>query len=321
MGSDDDHPEGRPSLVLAILATVLVHALFAGLAIVGLLILNATVRDWLSGETEAVASVVIGFFGILMTLIGTGFFWVAYVGGPRFLGGIEREREKYRDRPWLVNRHWRARRVVHSRRFDIWFMWFWCVAWWAMLGIFWTVNKDLMLADLRGSWDRAAPVVLAFAAGLAGMIVAAALTWRRWRYGDAVLLIDTLPGFLGERFRGRVQMRRAERPREPVELALACLSRRWVRRSGGHGRSTTIRVDEELWRESRNLQPTQMTFDRGLITLPVSFELPPDLPESGHLHDEPPQIVWELAVKTSPATGQSAACVFEVPVFEQRDRT
>jgi len=297
----------------ALLWAGFVNALFAGLAILGILSINAAVRDWRSGEAETGAALAAGLFGLVMALIGGGFFWLAYFGGPRFLQGLERRREKSRDRPWLANRHWRARRAVHATGLASRFMWLWCLVWWGVMGLIWFENKDMILAELRGSWSQAVPVAAFVVAGIAGLLVAAGLSWRRWRHGNAVLLIDTLPGYLGERFRGKVQARLPGRPSQKIGISLACVSRRRTRRSSGAGRYATVWVDDELWSTSAMLHPAQATFDRGRITVPVSFELPADLPESGHLLDEP-QIVWMLTV----APG-AVARTFEVPVFARRD--
>jgi hypothetical protein len=111
---------------------------------------------------------------------------------------------------------------VHSTNYTAWFMWIWCAAWWSNLGILWSVNKELILVDLRGPWDVALPTTLPFVAGLIGILFADSLTWKLWRYGDVVLLIDTLPGYLGEVFRGPVHVGPGGKPAHPVAVELTC---------------------------------------------------------------------------------------------------
>lgn len=316
----DDPPatdEGRPSRIAAYAWALFVHAIFAVLAIVGPLLLYVPVRDWNAPGADTTGLLIIGFFGVFMTALGFGFFWLAYVGAPRFLGRIERRRERYRDEPWLENRQWRARRVVHSTKYTAWFMWFWCALWWGILGFFWTVNRDLIVADLRGTWEQALPTALFFVAGVAGLLFAVGLTWKRWRYGDAVLLIDTLPGWLGEKFRGRVQAGLKGRLSHPVTVRLTCGSMRGEQRRGSKGNMVTVWVTDEIWSAEHSLKPTQTTFDRGRVTLPVDFDLPPDLPETGHVLDEP-QIVWKLEIVPRAGHDGPLTSEFHVPVFARR---
>lgn len=318
---DDPASEGAswPSHLFVYAFALFIHALFAVLAIVGLLLINAMVQGWHSGEADTPTIVILGFFGVVMTVIGAGFFYVAYIGAPRFLGKLERNRERYKDQPWLANRHWRARRVVHSIKYTAWFMWFWSLVWWGILGFLWSVNRDQIIAALQGPWDEAIPTALFFVVGIVALLIAAGITWRRWRYGDAVLLIDTLPGYLGERFRGKVQAGLANRLREPVGVTLTCGSMRQERRPSRDGHYSTVWVTDELWSAEHSLQPMQTTFDRGRVTLPIDFELPSDLPESGDILDEP-KIVWKLEIVPRAGHDQPLKSEFRIPVFARRKR-
>ena len=313
----DSTQEGRFSRYAAYAWALFVHAIFAVLAVVGPLLLYVALRDRNAPGADTTGLVIVGFFGILMTALGFGFFWLAYVGAPRCLGGIERRRERYRDQPWLENRQWRARRVVHSTKYTAWFMWFWCTAWWGILGFLWSVNKELILADLRADWGTAIPTALPFIAGLIGLAIAVGMTWQRWRYGDAVLLIDTLPGWLGDRFRGRVLAGLRAKPREPVVVKLQCGSMRSEQRRGSKGNMVTVWVTDEIWSAEHRLNPAQTTFDRGRVTLPVDFDLPAGLPESGHILDEP-QIVWKLEIVPRAGHDRPLRSEFQVPVFARR---
>lgn len=312
-------PASWPARIGVYAWVLIIHGIFVVLAVIGLLLVHAVVRDWRAGDTDTAAIVIMGLFGVALTAIGIGFFYVAYVGAPRFLGRLERLRRQNKDRPWLLNRQWRARRVVHSIKYTAWFMWFWCLVWWGILGFLWSVNKDLIVADLQGPWDVALPTSIPFVAGGIGLLVATGLTWKRWRYGDAVLLIDTLPGYLGEKFRGRVQGGLANRLRNPVEVILTCGSLRKERRPSRDGHYSTVWITDELWFARQNLQPMQTTFDRGRVTLPIDFDIPSDLPESGHVLDEP-QIVWKLEVVPHPGPDHPLQSEFQVPVFSRRER-
>jgi hypothetical protein len=302
--------------ILSVAFALFVHALFAVIGLLGALVIHAMFRAWQSGEAGTGEAIGIGLFGLLMAIIGFGFFFVAYLGAPQFPGGLERTREKYRDRPWLINRQWRARRIVHSTRYTAWFMWFWCIIWWGILGFFMTVNGDLIMADLRGSWGQAIPTSMPFAAGIVGLLVAISLSWQRWRYGDAALTLETLPGYLGGDFRGTVTARLAGRPNEPIRITLKCGSLTSEQVTGSDG-SETRWITDNLWTRQQQLHPSQTIFSRGRIAIPIHFDLPSDLPESGHILDDP-QITWRLEVSPGAVPDRALACSFDIPVFRKR---
>ena len=315
----EEHSGGRLRWLVSVAHALFIHALFAVLAVIGALVIHAMYRDWRAGEAGAGEAIGIGLFGLLMAVIGIGFFYVAYVGAPRFLSGLERKRQKYKDRPWLIDRQWRARRVVHSTRYTAWFMWFWCLCWWGILGFLWSVNKDLIMDDLQGPWSQAIPSSIPFVAGIIGLLVACSLTWRRWRYGDAVLLINTLPGYLGESFRGQIQARLKARLNEPFTVTLSCGALTSERVQSSNGSYETVWVTEELWTAGQQLRPAQTTFSRGRAAIPVDFDLPSDQPESGHVLDDP-QIVWKLEVDPGSVLDRAIKCEFRVPIFSRRNR-
>lgn len=319
-GDSDDLPATQLERLAAIAFALFTHLLFAVLAVVGVLIVNVMFRAWRSAEAGTAGAIGIGLFGLSLAAIGIGFFWFAYVGAPRIVQSWQRERGRYRDRPWLTDRRWRARRVVHSIRHTAWFMWFWCVLWWAVMGVIWSFNKELIVADLAGPWSHAIPTALPVVVGIIGLLVAVSLTWQRWRYGDAVLIIDTLPGYLGERFRGRIEARLAEPPHEPVELSLSCGSMTTEKVHSSGGGFETVLVTNELWAWSKKLSPGLTIFAGGRVAVPVDFELPSDLPESGHVLDDP-QIVWTLEITPGSVLDRALNAEFQIPVFARRQRT
>lgn len=316
MSANNDRPAPWHQRLAGWALAIFVHGLFAILAILGGLVINAMFQAWRAGEAGPGEALGFGVFGLMMFVIGAGFFYVAYVGAPRFLGGLERSRKTQGDRPWLANRQWRARRVVHSNRFTAWFMWFWCLCWWGIIGLIWSLNKDLIIADLEGPWQQAIPSAIPFVAGIIGLVVAISVTWQRYRFGDTVLLIDT---FLGDRFRGKVLARLKGPLNEPVTLTLICGSLRKHRTRNNNGGYRTEWITDPLWSRNQHLHPSQTIFDRGMATLPVDFELPADQPESGHILDEP-QIVWTLKVSPGTVLDRSLTGAFQVPVFERRDK-
>lgn len=310
--------ESRTNKIVGWVVALAINAVFGVFVVLGGLIINAVIRDWRAGSMPAVEALLVGCMGFVMAGIGAGFFYVAYIGTPRFLGGLERTRKKHRHQPWLVKRQWRARRLVHSTKFTAWFMWFWCFVWWAIVGFLWSANKDLIMAELRGPWGSAIPAAMPFVAGTIGLLVAITLTWQRYRYGDVQFLLESLPGFLGEKFRGTVQSKLGHRPHEPVGITLTCGNRTTKRVRGTDGKIRTIWETDVLWSERKEMHPVHMKLLKGVVTIAVDIELPPDLPESGHVLDDP-QIVWMLKITPGSVLDRPLASEFEVPVFARRE--
>lgn len=318
-GDEGDKSESFASRAITVAYVLFINGLFAVLALVGILIVRALVLSYLAGESSLPEAVFISLLGVLLAGIGLGFFYLAYFGAPKFLAGMERKRAKNRDRPWLLKRQWRARRIVSSRKYTAYFMWFWCACWWAIIGFLWHVNEPLIRADLQGPWSVAIPALIPFIAGIIGLIVAISLTWQRIRYGDTVLTFQTLPGYLGGKFTGTVSARSAKRPVEPVSVELTCgsLTSRRVAQSNGSG-FTTVWDTTVFWSDRQDIHPQQLLFSRGRVAIPIRFDLPADQPESGYILDDP-QIVWEVEIKAGSVLDKSLECKFQIPVFARGD--
>ena len=316
MDSDYEKPPGLLRNILTWAYVIFIHLIFISLVALGALIIHAMIRDWRAGEIAGGEALFIGGFGAAMLMIGIGFFYLGYIGGPRFLERLEKRRERYSNRPWMLNNAWRVGRIVHSTKFTAWFMWFWCIAWWGIIGFIWSVNHDLIIADLNASWDTAIPASIPFVAGIIGILVAIGVTWKRWRHGDAVLVIETLPGFMGDRFQGKVSAGLRKPLREAARIELHCLSR--ARKTVRVQQQTSVHwVDEEIWSTGYEAHPTQTIYDRGMVTIPVKFDLPEGLPESGYVLDEP-RILWLLKIVPGTVLDNLIACEFEIPVFARR---
>jgi hypothetical protein len=61
-----------------------------------------------------------------------------------------------------------------------------------------------------------------------------------------------------------------------------------------------------------------MIYGGGKIILPIDIELPFDLPESGHVLDDP-QIVWKLRISPGSVLDRPLSSEFEVPIFKRRN--
>ncbi len=67
------------------------------------------------------------------------------------------------------------------------------------------VNRDKILAALDESWWGYLVAAIFVLCGLVALRLAVASTVANWRYGGTVLRLDTLPAYIGDRFRGTVE--------------------------------------------------------------------------------------------------------------------
>ncbi len=261
----------------------------------------------------------LGFFAMVMALVGLAFFYAAYIGAPGYLARLARNRERHREQPWLAKRSWRNRRIIYSTGHQVWFMWFWRFAWWLILGFIFHVNHDAILSALRGPWSEAIPASMPFVAGIIGFLAALSLTWQRFFGGDAVFLLATLPGWLGDHLRGTLEAALKEKPNEPVRVKLSCGLTRLERVMGTDGNWHSELVTEELWTVETTIRPEQTMFGSDGARIPVDIALPAGQPESGDILDDP-QVIWKLSFKAGSILDKAVNSEFEVPVFERRGR-
>ena len=154
--------------------------------------------------------------GAVFAAVGIGFFYITYVAGP---AGAVRDAAimaRNPNAPWMLRADWAARKVVDRSSLGVMiFLWIWASGWWGVSAFLWTVNRDKILAAIHNSWGDTVLVALLPLAGFIGVLAAVIVTRTWWRFGNSTLLIDTLPGFIGDSFRGRVKARFAQMPTQP----------------------------------------------------------------------------------------------------------
>jgi hypothetical protein len=199
------------------------------------------------------------------------------------------------------------------------FSWIWTVGWWGILLIIWSVNKEKILAAVSKSWWEAALLVLFPLGGLIGLTIAWQAT-RSWlRYGRSTLRIDTLPGYLGDSFRGGLSANFRVRPKT-LDVDLVCEHLTWRKRYR-QGKTTHERVVEKLWSRTFPLEPSRiMLSGRGADTLAIDLPLPADQPES-EMGEDASGIVWRIHVhepNDPQAKHPPYSASFEIPVYARR---
>jgi hypothetical protein len=154
------------------------------------------------------------------------------------------------------------------------------------------------------------PFVWLFVIAGAGLAIAAGvLTWRWLRFGRTVFEQTTLPGRLGDRLRGTIQLRGRLLPQKGFRATLSCV--RFT--SGKNG------VEVTQWQEEGIVDTRHATVGPKGTAVPVDFPLPADgLPS--RLPGEPSGIRWTLELSAD-VPGVDFAAAFEVPIFGNGDAT
>ncbi len=239
------------------------------------------------------------------------------------------------DAPWMLNSAWASRHLVDrsSRRRAV-FLWIWVVGWWAGCALIFGINRDQIVASLF-SWSGALLGLFFVGCGLLALASAVAMT-RKWlRYGATSLSIDTLPGHLGDRFRGKVTTR-SPNPEPAYEAEIACerLTVTWTRTPKGGLRKEIL--SETVWSQRWSVERDRMVRGKdGDISFSIDVALPVDQPqveideEGGgiqwmlYLRDEragaaPVKPVGPAAPTIGPAELGGFSAEFSIPVYSRR---
>lgn len=202
-------------------------------------------------------------------------------------------RAHHADEPWLWHPDW-ASGVCRDTRMRG------SVALWP-LAIFWNVISlplPFLISREVAKNNLAVLVVVIFPViGIALLISAAYQSLRHAKFGDSQLRLDAIPLRPGATFRGQLEMRMREMPREGFRYELTSLRR--VTRGSGKSRSTQ---EYPIWSETAVLPSTSF-----------AFTIPADADQTDE-RNPVDQLVWRLAV-TAAVPGIDYAATFELPVF------
>jgi hypothetical protein len=304
--------------------SVFVHAGFGLAAVLGIMAQVGAIGAYRRGDADLPTAIAIFAFSLILTVIGLGFYYFRYAVFPAQQARAARRLAQNPGAPWLLDEDWAARKVVDrgSRTVAI-FLWIWSIGWNGLCALIWSVNRDKIIAAFSESWGDAAVAVLFPMFGLIGVLCAISATVHWWRYGASTLHIDTLPGYLGETFRGRVVARLAVPV--PLEVELVCERRFWARAMGRGGRSMELKT-EQIWSKSYPIDSDRlMRTPDGLTSIPVDVPLPAGK-QGTSIDEEGVGVRWALAVHTDHARASGPvksaapgamnyAARFLIPVF------
>lgn len=298
---------------LAKIVNVFLAIILGGLFIAGTLALLTGIFDALDGRFEMYDLLLQVIAGILFMTVGGGFFYFYFVAAELSLRRFERRQKQYPDAPWMWVDHWSNKRIVYVSINPLKFTWFVLTGLIGGLALVSYANREVILAKIQ-SHDTE---LIAFFLVLAFILIPCfaygiSLLRGHLKFGNSVFDMSTYPGVIGGKLEGAVHTRIRNIPADGFDLELRCGYQDLKSRSGNKVREThTTRI---LWEATRKI-PARDLF-KGLygVSVPVSFSIPVDAPESdGWSPDK--RIAWTL-LATASVEGARYSSVFDVPVFQ-----
>jgi hypothetical protein len=208
--------------------------------------------------------------------------------------------------PWLARADWAAGRIKSSSVADVrlWLivgLGFCCVG--AFLAVF-VLPQELHESNYRPLFALIFPAV-----GIYLIVYALRPLRSQWRYGECFFQMTSVPGALGGTLEGWIETGARFRPRQGLQLRLACV-RRTVHGAGDDQRAneTVLWRDEQIFKNETDFPEPEP----GHARIPVNFKLPADQPECFARGNE--SVSWRLEVKARMA-GPNFKAKFDVPVF------
>lgn len=221
------------------------------------------------------------------------------------------------DKPWTYRRDWRPD-VFHEEKVRVRLR--------AVFGsLFMGMGAAITLSSVYGrffeTWEFHPHMILVWGAPIA----AVAFLWmglrepiRQYRYGRTSLRMLTKPGVLGQRLNAifHTSLRPEDIPEEGLRAEIRCYERSiaYVRNQNGNRRRKVVR--KTRWHTERRVRGRN---GEDGLDVPVSFELPDDLPESTPRQKDE-RIVWQLRLWIR-VPGVDYDVSFEVPVFAPNQET
>ncbi len=218
-------------------------------------------------------------------------------------------RARHPDEPWRWRPAWASGVIRCSHARTAAFAWG-AAVFWNLLSVplLWAIPQEL--AD----GNRLAAIGLLFPVIGFGLVIVAIRETLRWRrFGRSDLVLDTLPGVIGGRFAGTVQLEVSVGTDGAFEATLSCLRIR----ISGTGKSRR-RTEHLLWQEEQHLEAAHCGMGPRGTAVPIAFSIPadshPSSPEPGR-----DIVEWRLDVRAA-MPGIDYQARFVVPVFRTEAR-
>ena len=222
---------------------------------------------------------------------------------------IEKMQNEWAEKPWTQRADWAEAKVIQqgpgSMKLLIGFTVLWNIIAWG-IAIFALISE-------WGS-DDVPWFVLVFPIFGIALIYITVRTWiRQKKYGISILHLITLPAYLGDVFRGKIEtgVSVKNQTEKEFKVQLICAKRTSYRDREGESRVS----EEKLWNEEQivfgNVSHSEKTFD-----VIVNFVIPDDQPAT-ELYPEDDRTLWRLDI-SSREKGVDYAAQFEIPVYKKQ---
>ena len=220
------------------------------------------------------------------------------------------------DAPWTVRSAWETNEISEEPADGslAFFAVFWNLIAWPLAGY---VFYDAVWQAADPEWGVLF-VLLFPAAGLVLGWLAVKQVLHRQKFGVSTLVMETMPGRLGRRLRARLRtgVPPDSVPDDGFHVRLSCYHR-YVRVTRDSDGGTDRDVKKDLkWRDETHMRGQSRADGTG-TEVPISFEVPADLPPSPPYETED-RMLWELDASAE-LSGLDYEVSFEIPVFEPED--
>ena len=288
----------------------------AGLAIVlGVGAQVALLGSYRHGNLDLPTAALIFALGAGFAAWGLWHYYSVFAIGAARQARMAEKLAQHPDAPWLLDDAWADRKVVdRSGLSTCLFLWLWSIGWWIFCGFLWGFDLQVIVAAAGRSWLQGLLIVFLAGTGILGIAAAIATTVRWLRYGASTLRIDSLPGYLGDRFRGSVSARIQPQRETHLEAEVACerVTVVWTQTPRG-GRSKKL-IHTPLWVHRWPLERDRMTRAKnGDVIIPIDVPLPEDQPQF-EIDADGAGIRWVLRIgRDLSAANASDAVVISAP--------
>jgi hypothetical protein len=301
----NDTTRSAPEKKLGPIPDVLMSIGAVFMAVLGIAAQFGVMAAYRRGDMHIAGAILLFAFGVMLAGVGLWGLYERFVTTPRRHARLARIEALHPGAPWMLNEAWAERKVVDRSGATVAiFLWIWSAGWWGACALIWSVNRNKIIEAVSSSWGDAFVCFVLVSCGLIGLWCAIAMTIKWWRNGLSTLSIDTLPGYLGNRFRGTVTARVPASM--PLEAEVVCerVTVLWVR-TPKNGRRKELAA-QTVWSHEWALESDRMTRTReGEVIIPIDVALPDDKP-SFDLDDEGGGIQWKLHVRTDYVKAQAA---------------
>ncbi|MCP4642029.1 MAG: DUF3592 domain-containing protein [bacterium] len=244
----------------------------------------------------------------VVTFGGFGFGAMgAAVYGGRKVREAGQLQKRHVDEPWRWKPEWATGEIRSSTRATLFASIVFTIFWNAIAFPIGTII--VREAVFEGGDNRALLVLIFPAIGLL-MVAWVLLQIARWRkFGNSLFKMAEVPGVIGGKLSGVIEVPAKVRPEDGFHLTLSCINE--VTSGSGKNRSTRENV---LWQDTCVMARELAERDPTRSAIPVAFGIPYDSRECDE-SDSDNEILWRLEVKAS-VSGADYHAQFEVPVFK-----